>query len=224
MVYDRYFERDDISTVLGVLEEVVGYNLQSCSRKLAQFMITSDYRDTDLSLACPKATAMGELRGYDSDNPVLIVCPAALEHGSFATISNIPGAPGKLTCDSVSDGGIDRTTWRMTTVGQTLFHEYAHWKDFYTGVLRDNEGIEDVDQSGDEVVYGVYEVQQLRLDDGAQSVLVADSYAWFATEAFWTRKCKKSGTVYQPAIAGDAKDPDCDGQQCTETHPRGAQS
>ena len=222
MVYDRYFDRDDISAVIGVLEEIVGYNTQSCSKKLAQIMITSDYPDTDRSLACPKATATGELRHYDSDNPVLIVCPAALEHGSFATISNSPGAPGKLTCDSVSSGGINRATWRMTTVGQTIFHEYTHWQDLSKDTLLAHEEIEDVDQSGEEVVYGVYEVQQLRLDDGSQAVLVADSYAWFATEAFWTRKCKNSGMVYQHAIPGDAKDPDCGSEQCTESEPRGS--
>ena len=110
--------------------------------------------------------------------------------------------------------------WRMTTVGHAIFHEYTHWDTILKDILPAGDIVGDRDQ-GDKIVYGSYEIQQLLKDDEDQPVYVADSYAWFATEAWWTIKCKSITDLYDPAEPGDGADPRCDNAVCQEEPPRG---
>lgn len=63
----------------------------------------------------------------------------------------------------------------------------------------------------DNEIYGPVDTQT-RVKDSF-SVQFPDKYAWFATEAFWSQKCKKS---YALVEKGDDQDPRCDKETCKD--------
>jgi hypothetical protein len=69
----------------------------------------------------------------------------------------------------------------------------------------------DTDQDGG-VVYGPLATQDIALEEFAEKI--ADSYAWFATEAFWSAECKKT---YGRPQEDDDVDPNCGNQACKDT-------
>jgi hypothetical protein len=82
----------------------------------------------------------------------------------------------------------------MSTLGSNLLHEWTHI-DALVGAALDSdhrfkEGTDDfLDETGDRV-YGCVDTQAVADQDGA--LYVADNYAWFATEAYWSKQCKRS--------------------------------
>lgn len=45
------------------------------------------------------------------------------------------------------------------------------------------------------------------------SATIAEPYAWFANEAFWSEECKRT---FDAPEEGDSDDPACDGKPCIE--------
>lgn len=73
-----------------------------------------------------------------------------------------------------------------------------------------------IDRVGVMSLYGANEVRALRkagepYSGHAQNV--ADSYAWFANEAFWTNECGRS---FGDPLPGDDLDPACENNACSE--------
>ena len=159
---------------------------------------------------------MGVLRDRNTDKPFMILCPATFKFGG---LQDVKDAPAKVTCQTVADG-VDRATWRMHMLGQTILHEYTHWSTFYKDVMAPHVSIGDENAQG-KSVYGPYQTQQLALASQAQPFQVADSYAWFASEAWFTQQCKTVTQHYDAAQSGDGKDPRCGNVLC-EDGPTGS--
>lgn len=74
---------------------------------------------------------------------------------------------------------------------------YTHWDKLLVDIVEgpfDIKGIEDVEAPAG--AYGFWVVRQL---DRPQSHRNADSYAWLATEVWWTRTCFSShGALQEP--------------------------
>lgn len=71
-------------------------------------------------------------------------------------------------------------------------------------------------QTGDEdpdgyEIYGPIDTQDIASNPFAETI--ADSYAWFANEAFWTVEC---GGIYGRPQPGDDEDPNCGNQACED--------
>ena len=51
--------------------------------------------------------------------------------------------------------------------------------------------------------------------------VIADSYTWFATEAFWSKECGKNGVdkEFGEPEENDAKDPACGDSTCKDAVP-----
>jgi hypothetical protein len=63
---------------------------------------------------------------------------------------------------------------------------------------------------------GIYGYRAAKATEVAGTLLVtmiADSYTWFANEAFWTATCGRSFIM---ALTGDDIDPLCNESQCTD--------
>lgn len=66
---------------------------------------------------------------------------------------------------------------------------------------RDYKGTDD-ELNPEGSIYGCVQTQSVAIEDNA--LYVADNYAWFCTEAFWSQQCGK--TFRNPGSADD-KDP-----------------
>jgi hypothetical protein len=77
----------------------------------------------------------------------------------------------------------------MWTIGAVMLHEYTHWYKLMSPVMRPafkRKGTKDR-------AYGPFKA---RLEHGfitaEKATTNADSYAWFASEVWWTQACVKS--------------------------------
>jgi hypothetical protein len=73
------------------------------------------------------------------------------------------------------------------------------------------------DKIGTTEIYGSIKVRALRKAAepfSGYAQMIADSYAWFATEAFWTNECSRS---FGDPVAGDEMDPACGDSSCSES-------
>ena len=76
----------------------------------------------------------------------------------------------------------------------------------------------DQDIDGNDI-YGIVLVQEIDLADSDGSVVIADSYSWFALESFWSTRCGKDPNGFDKAQKGDDDDPLCDNEVCREPDP-----
>jgi hypothetical protein len=80
-----------------------------------------------------------------------------------------------------------------------------------TSIDRLDQQTGDEDPGGYEI-YGPIHTQNIASNAFAETI--ADSYAWFAIEAFWTAEC---GEIYGRPQPGDDEDPNCGNQACEDT-------
>jgi hypothetical protein len=80
-----------------------------------------------------------------------------------------------------------------------------------TSIDRLGQETGDTDPTGEDI-YGPIDTQNIASDEFAETI--ADSYTWFATEAFWSAECKKT---YGKPQDGDDDDPSCGNQACKDT-------
>ena len=59
-------------------------------------------------------------------------------------------------------------------------------------------------------IYGPVLAQKIA---NSASEVIADSYTWFANEAFWTAECSRQ---FGKPQEGDDKDPNCDNEACED--------
>jgi hypothetical protein len=79
-----------------------------------------------------------------------------------------------------------------------------------TSIDRLDQQTGDEDPGGYEI-YGPIHTQNIASNAFAETI--ADSYAWFAIEAFWTAEC---GEIYGRPQPGDDEDPNCGNQACED--------
>ena len=188
------------NSVKRVFEAIIGGNTEKCSKTLGEVTISKDFKDEDGELSCLYDHNMAETRDENNEK-VVILCAPGLAHGLIDRTTE--GSPPAVTCDTIGD----RTSWQMATLGQILLHEYTHINDLTEDIL----GQSTVDGFGDEDYYGPFLTQSIASKPGA--VHIADSYAWFAGEAYWSHHCNKK---FGSAQKGDAEDKICGGQPCDE--------
>lgn len=63
-----------------------------------------------------------------------------------------------------------------------------------------------------DTIYGPIQTQAFGKD--VRAITIADSYAWFANEAFWSLECKKS---FGAPKEGDDEDPSCGAKACQDS-------
>lgn len=80
-----------------------------------------------------------------------------------------------------------------------------------TSIDRLGQQTGDEDPNGYEI-YGPTNTQNIASNAFAETI--ADSYAWFANEAFWTVEC---GGIYGGPQSDDDEDPNCGNQACEDT-------
>jgi hypothetical protein len=75
----------------------------------------------------------------------------------------------------------------METFGHNLLHEYTHWDKLLYDIVEGPFGIPGIEDV--EAPSGAYDCWAVRQLDRSQSQRNADSYAWLATEVWWTQTC-----------------------------------
>lgn len=117
--------------------------------------------------ACSNLRALAVLREYNNRFPKMIVCPAGFRQTPLLSIS----------CDTLGEDVSDA----MESLGASILHEYTHYTKLISPPLA---GSSTDDQ------YGWYNSQAFA--PYAESLQNADSYAWFAIEAYFTIKCHRN--------------------------------
>ena len=79
-----------------------------------------------------------------------------------------------------------------------------------TSIDRLGQETGDTDQKNKKI-YGPIDTQSIASNEFAETI--ADSYVWFANEAFWSAECKKT---YGKPQKGDDVDPNCSDQACQD--------
>ena len=74
-------------------------------------------------------------------------------------------------------------------------------------------GQETTDYLGPLPIYGPFKVQTRALAGSEASQTIADSYTWFANEAYWSVTC---GKKFGLALVTDDQDPNCSDAPCSE--------
>jgi hypothetical protein len=74
-------------------------------------------------------------------------------------------------------------------------------------------GQETTDFLGKITIYGPIRVQTCALAGSESSQTIADSYSWFANEAYWSVTC---GKMFGLAQEDDDLDPNCSNAPCSE--------
>jgi hypothetical protein len=91
----------------------------------------------------------------------------------------------------------------METLGHVLLHEYTHWETLMSPVVRTPFNIlaaTDVKGKDKKVAYSPFNVRKLREEDKDLARRNADSYAWLATEAYWTQHCVPRFRVFTEPV------------------------
>lgn len=134
-------------------------------------------------LSCAKDTTNSELIDYNTDSPDLVICPRAFEMSAIGG-NGSPDNP-VATCAAC----YPKISVKMWTIGAVMLHEYTHWYKLMSPVMKPafkNEGTKDR-------ANGPFNT---RLANGfitaEKATSNADSYAWFASEVWWTQACVKS--------------------------------
>lgn len=189
----------------GVLKSIVGAGGKTCASLLTDLTIRPDYADEKGKMSCNAPDVMAATRDGEEDYPSMILCKPGLAHGGID--KSTPGGPAPVTCDTIGE----RVTWKMDTLGAIILHEYTHFGNLVYPSL--GQGTGDTMPDDDSLVYGCVNVQSPFVAAFDAASMLADSYAWFATEAFWTAHCN---TQYGKSQPHDDKDPNCGDVACSE--------
>lgn len=205
-IFRKYFDINDKSTIVGkcppqaiasritnhvpaVFRRIVDRDDGQGHSLLGDIKFVADFfkeDEDDPGLTCDD-DSQSELRDYETNNPRLIVCPNTFERGAIGR--SWPGAPGVI-CNTC----YPRISYRMETLGHALLHEYTHWNKLMSPVTQVPFLIR---AATDQINgYGPWKVRQL---SGRVARKNADSYAWLATEVWFTRSCARShGALQEP--------------------------
>lgn len=121
VIFKKYFNIKDKPTVRKVFKAVMGNldpsNPNSPDKEgnalLGKIKVTRSDPDGDCKA---DATLMAQLGSYDTDTPLLEVCPkAGFGHGGIGK------DPHMVKCENLGD----TVSWRMETLGSILLHEYT---------------------------------------------------------------------------------------------------
>jgi hypothetical protein len=138
-IYNKYFPNGDNGFDLANAGAVLGNIVQAtfdgttntdCADGLSEITISPDFPNpkNDNKMSCTDPSVMASLRnGRGPNHPILIVCPNALKQGNIGPDQLKVGgvdAPSPVTCAFVAQNGL-RTTYRMTTLGSIILHEYT---------------------------------------------------------------------------------------------------
>ncbi|ETS79551.1 hypothetical protein PFICI_09404 [Pestalotiopsis fici W106-1] len=188
-IIENYFDEDDKDTVRDVYLKIMGdpddpTNPDPTGNSmLGNIEIVKDYQDVNGDYNCDDGT-MALLVDWSTDNPHLILCDLAFTHGGIDKgYDNVQ----KIDCDWVDD----RVTWKI------------HFEKLVVPPL-------DLDVTDEEDGYGPVNTRKLDKD---KALYNADSYAWYATEAFWTKHCDND---YGEPEDDDDKDPNCNDEACQD--------
>ena len=118
-IFDKYFKTGDKDTVRKVFMNITGIlldpkNLDTAGNALlGKITVTRSDPDGDCA---GDATLMAQLAYYNTDSPLLEICPrAGFGHGGIGK------DPRNVICENLGD----TVSWRMETLGSILLHEYT---------------------------------------------------------------------------------------------------
>lgn len=162
-IFAKYFDPVASQSVHDVFRRLLGPDKQTGAPELANIQIHPGE---------PADDGLAELAiDKDPEFPPLILSEDAFVYPNINEID-------KSHCDVWADEGM---TLDMYPLGSILLHEYVPW-DWFLQSIHHGE-VEDQDQG-----YGWEGVRKL---DKNKALYNADSYAWYATELFWSIICDR---------------------------------
>ncbi|SLM37515.1 Metallopeptidase, catalytic domain [Lasallia pustulata] len=163
-IFAKYFNLADKGTVRSVFMSIMGNPADvmnpgtTGNDLLGKITVTRSDPDGDCAA---DATLMAQLAQYDTDTPLLEVCPGAgFGHGAIGK------DPNKVVCENLGD----TVSWRMETLGSILLHEYTHYTNLVVPPL--SAETDDLDDG-----FGPINTRAL---DKSLAKTNADSYSWYA--------------------------------------------
>ena len=150
----------------------------------------------------------------------LVMCPYAFEPPSPESLQSVLDSK----CESIKD----RATYDMTAPGGAILHELLHWKEvtegqggFYVGDWNELPLFAPDPKASPVHGYGAWSASELNRVNG-KGRENADSYSWYALEAFFTKNCKKEFSAPReedfdpnrhPAGGDDRGEPEANGSE-----------
>lgn len=163
IIFAKYFDPGDTQVVEDVFRRLLGPDGATGAPELSNIALQAGE---------PGGNARAELDILDNPvNPPLILSEDAFVY---------PNRDEALGCEAWDDEGM---TLDMYLLGSILLHEYVHW-DWFLDDIHHGEIIDQVRG------YGWEDARDL---DKSKALYNADSYAWYATELFWSVPCDRPG-------------------------------
>ena len=205
---------DPSEIVRAVFKLIFAGQFDGCDKTLENVLFSKDYDAPGEGFTCRNSGDISITLDHWTSEPTIILCPSAMSHGVVgrSMLPRLPGLPVPVTCSTIGD----RTSWRMNTLGSAILHEWTHIVPLVGQALASTHRPLDstVDELSGNTVYGCLQTQFISRYE--EALYIADNYAVFATEAFWSKTCKKKFSKPGP---GDDKDPQYGGQPGTEALP-----
>ncbi|KAL8659749.1 MAG: hypothetical protein Q9202_006964 [Teloschistes flavicans] len=206
-IFPHYFDprRDTREKVTEVFQRLAGY----CSTGNAELAkVTIQITDDENACQAYKGSLPEAYSIYpDTDSPKIVLCPVAFHKKAFTILNGVPGNPETLPeyynrCQEVAGLNGGRVSYRMTTLGAILLHEYMHL-DFLLENIYGKPIVDEVGSQG-HALYGpnaVYDSPDIKLLARTN----ADSYTFYALNVFWDEICQYE---FSAPGDGDSNDPD----------------
>ena len=215
-IYGKYFDEADRADVKQVFSTICnGDSAPEGNDMLGNILVQTT--DTDNLCEGDDGRVLSYLNDNDANNPFLVLCPNAFQKKAVTALNGADpegDTTHYITCDELLSGGdftgTGAMSYKMNSLGQTLFHEYTHY-DAMLNFIYGAPIIDQDDADGNPIGYGPVQVRSL---DKALSPLNADSYAYYAAEVLWTTLCQAD--FADPVAGRDDADPSCNDEPCEE--------
>ena len=172
-IFRKYFNPEDFNTVMAVFACIQGDDQEQGAPALSNIKIIGD------NSIPSNEPASAYLEDFDDPDPILGLSDDAFVYPNRDDIHN--------ACETWAE---EQMTTDMYLLASILLHEYVHW-DWFVHAIHHGKVI---DQPGG------YGWRGARALDKSLAKYNADSYGWFATEAFWAGLCNQSGGYDDPDV------------------------
>lgn len=123
-IFPHYFNEADRANVKQVYNTIYGPNTAPDDEHPGNDLLGNVLVQTSDTLnLCGSLGTLAYFAGEDTGNPFIVLCPDAFKKKAVTEL-NGAGPDDQITCDDLLADGA-HVSWKMNSLGATLFHEYT---------------------------------------------------------------------------------------------------
>ncbi|KAJ5592055.1 uncharacterized protein N7459_002424 [Penicillium hispanicum] len=201
-ILKQWFREEDKDVVIEVFQKILGgVGTYSGNTMLSKITVIPPADGSQDEEDCSDEEVVTILRGLRTSRPKLIICLEKFDVGGID--KGYTGVPA-VTCSTIGD----KVSTKMNTMGRRFLHEYTHWEHLVVPPLF---------TATHDWANGPYAAQNDI--SKAEALYNADSYAYFASQVFWTVHC---GHEFDPPTedsdaGNDLVQISAPGSECTDS-------